>query len=232
MGGDGGTSERRGPEGRRSRRIDRHGGPGHRRHAGPAAGQALRRALLPQRRPRPRHRRLQLPARGRHRDEHRRRLRDLVLGARLRRLRHGARPDHPAHGCRGSRARSLLLADVQWLDGAPVVESPRQILKRQLERLDERGWGCFVGTELEFMLFDDSFEQAFDKRYTDLRPSNQYNLDYSILAPAGSSRCCARSGSACATPGCRSSRPRASATSASTRSRSNTPTRSRPATTT
>jgi glutamine synthetase len=76
----------------------------------------------------------------------------------------------------------ILLADVQWLDGAPVVESPRQILKRQLERLDERGWGCFVGTELEFMLFDDSFEQAFDKRYTGLRPSNQYNLDYSILA--------------------------------------------------
>src|ERR1700744_2791367 len=55
---------------------------------------------------------------------------------------------------------ALLLADVQWLDGAPVVESPRQILKRQLDRLDARGWGCFVGTDLEFMLFDDSFQQA------------------------------------------------------------------------
>ena len=128
-----------------------------------------------------RHRGLQLPARRRRRDEHRRRLRDLVLGTRLRRLRHGARPGHPAQGRRGSPAPRMLLADVEWLDGSPVVESPRQILKRQLDRLDERGWDCFVGTELEFIVFDDSFEQAFDKRYSDLRPSNQYNLDYSIL---------------------------------------------------
>jgi glutamine synthetase len=77
---------------------------------------------------------------------------------------------------------AMLLADVEWLDGAPVVESPRQILKHQLQRLDERGFDCFVGTELEFMVFNDSFEQAFDKRYTGLTPSNQYNLDYSILA--------------------------------------------------
>ena len=76
---------------------------------------------------------------------------------------------------------AMVLADVQWLDGAPVVESPRQILKRQLDRLEERGWDCFVGTELEFIMFDDTFEKAFDKHYTDLHPSNQYNLDYSIL---------------------------------------------------
>jgi glutamine synthetase len=62
------------------------------------------------------------------------------------------------------------------------VESPRQILKRQLDRLAERGWECFVGTELEFIVFNDSFEQAFSQRYAGLTPSNQYNLDYSILA--------------------------------------------------
>ena len=76
---------------------------------------------------------------------------------------------------------ALLLADVHWLDGQPVVESPRQILKRQLDRLAERGWVAMVGTELEFIVFDDSFEQAWDKRYFDLTPSNQYNVDYSIL---------------------------------------------------
>ncbi len=75
----------------------------------------------------------------------------------------------------------LLLGDVQWLDGAPVAESPRQILKRQLDRLAERGWIAYVGTELEFILFDDTYEQAWDKRYRDLVPSNQYNVDYSIL---------------------------------------------------
>ena len=76
---------------------------------------------------------------------------------------------------------ALLLADVQWLDGTPVVESPRQILQRQLDRLAERGWTAMVGTELEFIVFDDSYEQAWDKRYHDLTPSNQYNVDYSIL---------------------------------------------------
>ena len=63
----------------------------------------------------------------------------------------------------------------------PVVESPRQILQRQLERLAERGWTAFVGTELEFILFDETYESAWSKRYTGLTPSNQYNVDYSIL---------------------------------------------------
>jgi glutamine synthetase len=75
----------------------------------------------------------------------------------------------------------LVQADVQWLDGSPVVESPRQILKQQLDRLAERGWSAYVGTELEFMLFDDSYEQAWDRRYAALSPANQYNVDYSLL---------------------------------------------------
>jgi glutamine synthetase len=76
---------------------------------------------------------------------------------------------------------AMVLADVLWLDGSPVVESPRQILHAQLDRLAERGWTAFVGTELEFILFDDSYEQAWTKNYTELTPSNQYNVDYSIL---------------------------------------------------
>jgi glutamine synthetase len=76
---------------------------------------------------------------------------------------------------------ALVLADVQWLDKKPVVESPRQILRRQLDRLAERGWVAMVGTELEFIIFEDSYEQAWDLHYADLTPSNQYNVDYSIL---------------------------------------------------
>jgi glutamine synthetase len=75
----------------------------------------------------------------------------------------------------------MVLADVQWLDGSPVVESPRQILQRQIDRLAERGWRAFVGTELEFICFNDTYEQAFSQRYNDLTPSNQYNADYSVL---------------------------------------------------
>ena len=79
---------------------------------------------------------------------------------------------------------AMVLADVAWLDGRPVVESPRQILRRQLDRLAERGWTAFVGTELEFIMFEDSYEQAWAGGYTDLTPANQYNVDYSILGTA------------------------------------------------
>jgi glutamine synthetase len=78
----------------------------------------------------------------------------------------------------------LLLADVAWGDGSPVVASPRQILRRQIERLAERGWAAFAGTELEFMIFEDSYEQAWDKGYRDLTPANRYNVDYSMIGTA------------------------------------------------
>ncbi len=76
---------------------------------------------------------------------------------------------------------ALLLADLSWHDGTPVTASPRQILRRQLDRLAERGWSAQVGTELEFMVFDDSYEDAWDRSYRGLRPANQYNVDYSVL---------------------------------------------------
>src|SRR4051812_25835358 len=41
---------------------------------------------------------------------------------------------------------ALLLGDARWLDDSPVVESPRQVLQQQLERLAERGWQAMVGT--------------------------------------------------------------------------------------
>src|SRR5260370_11209517 len=75
----------------------------------------------------------------------------------------------------------LVLADLTWLDGAPVVASPRQILKAQAARLAGRGWQAMAGTELEFVVYQDSYEQAAAKRYQDLVPANQYNVDYSIL---------------------------------------------------
>jgi glutamine synthetase len=43
------------------------------------------------------------------------------------------------------------------------------------------GFVALAGTELEFMVFDDSYEQAWDKGYRDLTPSNRYNVDYSII---------------------------------------------------
>ncbi len=75
----------------------------------------------------------------------------------------------------------LCHADVLDLEGRPVAPSPRQVLKRQTDRLAERGWEAMVGTELEFIVFKDSYEQAWTKAYRDLTPANQYNVDYSLL---------------------------------------------------
>jgi glutamine synthetase len=81
-------------------------------------------------------------------------------------------------------ATVLLMADVKWEDGSDVVASPRQILRRQLDRLSERGWVANAGTELEFILFRDSYETAWDKGFHDLNPANLYNVDYSLLGTA------------------------------------------------
>ncbi|WP_067568232.1 glutamine synthetase family protein [Nocardia acidivorans] len=78
---------------------------------------------------------------------------------------------------------ALALCDVEQADsgGQPVAPSPRQILRAQLDRLAEHGLRAYVGTELEFLVFDDSYEAAFRDGYRELTPANQYNVDYSML---------------------------------------------------
>ena len=76
---------------------------------------------------------------------------------------------------------ALLLADVAWLDHSDVVASPRQILRKQIKDLADAGMKAMVGTELEFIVYNNTYEQAWNKGYKDLTPANQYNVDYSIL---------------------------------------------------
>jgi glutamine synthetase len=78
----------------------------------------------------------------------------------------------------------MVLADLRWEDGSPVAASPRQILARQTARLAEAGMRAFVGTELEFLVFRDTYEQAWTSGYRNLTPANQYNVDYSMLGTA------------------------------------------------
>ncbi|MGH2922255.1 MAG: glutamine synthetase, partial [Gaiellaceae bacterium] len=77
---------------------------------------------------------------------------------------------------------ALVLCDVAWEDGNPVVASPRQVLQRQVERALERGYLPMFGSELEFYLFKESFLEAHEKHYRDLTPTIPYILDYHILA--------------------------------------------------
>ncbi|GAA1265059.1 glutamine synthetase family protein [Kitasatospora nipponensis] len=79
---------------------------------------------------------------------------------------------------------AMVQCDITQHDGSPISVSPRQILRRQLDRLAARGWQAYVGTELEFIVFKDSYEAAWDKDYAKLTPVNQYNVDYSLLGTA------------------------------------------------
>ena len=76
---------------------------------------------------------------------------------------------------------AMCMADLAWHDDSDVLASPRQILRRQLARLAERGWTALAATELEFIVFRDTYEQAWRKSYRELEPANYYNVDYSML---------------------------------------------------
>jgi glutamine synthetase len=78
-------------------------------------------------------------------------------------------------------ATAMIQCDLEWADHGPVVASPRSILKAQLDRLAERGLVAMAGTELELVIYEDTYEEARLKAYRDLTPANQYNIDYSIL---------------------------------------------------
>jgi len=75
---------------------------------------------------------------------------------------------------------ALVLADAQWPDGSPVAVAPRQVLRTQLGRLAGYGLRALAGTELEFLVFTGSYQQAWDRGYRDLRPATRYNVDYSL----------------------------------------------------
>jgi glutamine synthetase len=75
----------------------------------------------------------------------------------------------------------LLLADLAWEDGSDVAASPRQILKRQTARLADAGMKALVGTELEFIVFRNTYEEAWRSGYREMVPANLYNVDYSLI---------------------------------------------------
>ena len=77
---------------------------------------------------------------------------------------------------------ALVMADLTKMDGSPVPQSPRDILKQQIARLAERGLVPFVGTELEFIVFENTYRDAWAKKYEGLTPASDYNIDYALLA--------------------------------------------------
>jgi len=79
---------------------------------------------------------------------------------------------------------ALVICDLSDEEGHPIEVSPRQILRRQLERAAERGLRVCSATELEFFLFLDSFEQASAKRWHGLVPHTSTIEDYQLMQTA------------------------------------------------
>jgi glutamine synthetase len=77
---------------------------------------------------------------------------------------------------------ALVMADLGWHDGSPVVPAPRSILRSQLDRLTQRGMEAVAATELEFIVFDDTYRQAWANGYRGLTAATDYNIDYAMLA--------------------------------------------------
>jgi glutamine synthetase len=77
---------------------------------------------------------------------------------------------------------AMVICDVADEEtGEPVEVAPRQILKRQIERAKAAGFTSKMGSELEFYLFRDSFEELAERGYRDPRPSSSYIMDYHML---------------------------------------------------
>lgn len=79
-------------------------------------------------------------------------------------------------------ATALVICDVFDQQGRPVVHSPRQILQKQLQRLADRGMRACFASELEFYLFDESYEGLSSKQYSKPQTFGGYNQDYNILS--------------------------------------------------
>ncbi|WNG94812.1 glutamine synthetase family protein [Mycobacterium sp. ITM-2016-00318] len=79
-------------------------------------------------------------------------------------------------------ATALAMADLSWTDGRPVTQAPRSILNKQIARLADKGLVPYIGTELEFIVFDDSYRAAWAAGYRDLTPATDYNVDYAMHA--------------------------------------------------
>ena len=77
---------------------------------------------------------------------------------------------------------ALVLCDVAYHDGSPVLASPRQVLIAQYDRAREMGYTPLFASELEFYLYKESYAEAHQKDYSGLTPTIPYILDYHILA--------------------------------------------------
>jgi glutamine synthetase len=77
---------------------------------------------------------------------------------------------------------ALVLCDlIDHHAHAEVPQSPRAILKRQVARAEAIGFAPMMATELEFYVFEESYERLRDHGPARLTPISGYNEDYHIF---------------------------------------------------
>lgn len=76
---------------------------------------------------------------------------------------------------------ALVVGDLVDHDGMPIEVAPRSILQAQIAKASANGWEVKAGTELEFFIYQESMEQAWEKGFRDLTPGSPYVIDYHIL---------------------------------------------------
>lgn len=98
------------------------------------------------------------------------------------------------YGDYGMQPDLATLRIVPWLDGTamclcnvvdherhgPVAHSPREMLKRQIERAEAMGLTPMMATELEFFLFQGTHDEIAAGGYK-LKPTSTHNQDYNIF---------------------------------------------------
>jgi glutamine synthetase len=77
---------------------------------------------------------------------------------------------------------ALVLCDTLDHHGEDIPHAPRAILKKQLKRLAAKKMTANTASELEFYLFDETYETAHEKRYHGLKTPNWYIEDYGVFA--------------------------------------------------
>jgi glutamine synthetase len=76
---------------------------------------------------------------------------------------------------------AIVLCDAVDHNGQEIAVSPRGMLRRQVARAAEKGYTVKAGTEFEFYVLNDSYEEAAEKGYNNLERVGYYNEDYHIL---------------------------------------------------
>jgi len=116
-------------------------------------------------------------------------------------------------------ATAVVLVDLRDVDtDEPVAVSPRRILQTQVEAAAELGFTAKIGSEVEFFLFKETYDEAAAAGHRDLTPNSSYLEDYHVLQTSKDEDASARSAAGCVRPASPSSSPRARPARANTSS--------------